>query len=366
MALPLGAFLPWFAVPASNAARFAIDTVGGRIVLLTLLGRAEAPDTEALGRAFLEVEAPFAGERIIWFGLVTGAPDAQPDWVRQRIPGRRFLFDTDGSLARELAGAGIEAPQARPATLLLDRLLRLRGLVRHAEPALHASDSVRGARALLAEAERLDAGQAAPVLTLTDVFERSFCERLIATYEAGQPEESGFMTEEGGRTVGRYDHGFKSRHDLLIADEGLRAEVRARISARLVPAVHRAFAFKADYIERYLVACYDAEAGGRFRAHRDNTTAGTAHRRFAVTINLNAEDYEGGDLSFPEFGPRRYRAPTGGAVVFSCSLLHEVDPVRRGRRFCCLPFLYDAAARDIRERNIGLVGQSPADPPPAT
>ena len=84
-------------------------------------------------------------------------------------------------------------------------------------------------------------------------------------------------------------------------------------------------------MERYIVACYDAESGGHFNAHRDDTTFGTAHRRFACTINLNAENYDGGDLSFPEFGTRRYRAPTGGAVVFSCSLLHKVDTVTRGQ-----------------------------------
>jgi predicted 2-oxoglutarate/Fe(II)-dependent dioxygenase YbiX len=74
-----------------------------------------------------------------------------------------------------------------------------------------------------------------------------------------------------------------------------------------------------------------------------------------VTINLNAEEYEGGDLSFPEFGPRRYRAPTGGAVVFSCSLLHMVDPITVGRRFAFLPFLYDeTAARERETRNADL------------
>ena len=71
--------------------------------------------------------------------------------------------------------------------------------------------------------------------------------------------------------------------------------------------------------------------------HRDNTTRGTAHRRFAVTINLNDGPWEGGDLRFPEYGPQTYRAPTGGAVVFSCSLLHECTPVTRGERYCFLP-----------------------------
>jgi predicted 2-oxoglutarate/Fe(II)-dependent dioxygenase YbiX len=95
-----------------------------------------------------------------------------------------------------------------------------------------------------------------------------------------------------------------------------------------------------------------------FRPHRDNTTKGTAHRRFACTINLNAEDYDGGNLRFPEFGPNEYRAPTGGAVVFSCSLLHEARPVTRGRRYAFLPFFYDDAGARIREANLAFVDPS--------
>jgi predicted 2-oxoglutarate/Fe(II)-dependent dioxygenase YbiX len=70
-----------------------------------------------------------------------------------------------------------------------------------------------------------------------------------------------------------------------------------------------------------------------------------------VTINLNAGDYEGGDLVFPEYGARTYCAPTGGAIVFSCSLLHQAMPVTKGRRFAFLPFLYDDAGAKLREEN---------------
>ncbi len=70
-----------------------------------------------------------------------------------------------------------------------------------------------------------------------------------------------------------------------------------------------------------------------------------------MTLNLNATEYDGGDLVFPEFGPRPYRAPTGAAVVFSCSLLHEATPVTRGKRYAYLPFLYDEAAARLREVN---------------
>jgi hypothetical protein len=76
---------------------------------------------------------------------------------------------------------------------------------------------------------------------------------------------------------------------------------RKLLERRLLPMVYRAFQFNTTRIERYLVGCYDAEKGGYFRPHRDNTVPLVAHRRFAVTINLN-EDYEGGYLCFPEFG----------------------------------------------------------------
>ena len=74
-----------------------------------------------------------------------------------------------------------------------------------------------------------------------------------------------------------------------------------------------------------------------FNAHRDNTTKGTAHRRFAVSLNLN-DDFEGGELVFPEFAGVRVSPPAGGAAVFSCSLLHQVLPVTRGRRFVLTTF----------------------------
>ena len=35
--------------------------------------------------------------------------------------------------------------------------------------------------------------------------------------------------------------------------------------------------------------------------------------------------------------------PTGAAVVFACSLLHEALPVTRGQRFALLSFLLDPA-----------------------
>ena len=136
----------------------------------------------------------------------------------------------------------------------------------------------------------------------------------------------------------------------IVEDEDVILAVQRRIKRRIVPEIARLYFFDATRIERYLVGCYTAEEGGHFAPHRDNTTRGTAHRRFAVSINLN-EDFDGGEVSFPEYGPRGFKPPVGGAVVFSCSLMHAVSAVSRGRRYAFLPFLYDEAAAKIRVAN---------------
>ena len=119
----------------------------------------------------------------------------------------------------------------------------------------------------------------------------------------------------------------------------------------MVPEILHAFQFRASRLERMILACYDAAENGRFGAHRDNTIAQTAHRRFAVSINLNA-DFEGGEVAFPEYGTAGFKPPAGGALVFSCSMLHVVTPVRRGRRYALLPFVYDEPAAELRRANL--------------
>ena len=194
-------------------------------------------------------------------------------------------------------------------------------------------------------------GSVAPVLVVPAVFEPELCRRLIGYHESTGGKPSGFMTERQGRTVERMDDDFKRRYDCLVEDEALGNACAERIRRRLVPLIARVFQFKATRMERHLVACYDGAEKGRFRAHRDDTTKGTAHRRFAVSLFLNTGEYSGGELRFPEFGARRYSAPAGGAAVFSCTLLHEALPVLEGRRYMFLPFLYDEAAARVRERN---------------
>jgi predicted 2-oxoglutarate/Fe(II)-dependent dioxygenase YbiX len=65
-------------------------------------------------------------------------------------------------------------------------------------------------------------------------------------------------------------------------------------------------------------------------------------------VNLNAEDYEGGHLWFPEFNDHRYSPPTGGGLIFSTALLHEATEVTRGSRYVLLTFFHSPAAEHRR------------------
>ena len=276
-------------------------------------------------------------------------------------PGDFWLHDTDGRVARQygaVEGAGALAPY-RPFWLLFDIRLRVIGWA----PISEGARIFAALDAYLAEGEGEAIGPA-PVLIAPRILEPELCRRLIDLYEERGGVETGFCNVVDGVPSHEIDRSIKQRSDHYIEDEALKRAIGARMQRRPFPMVERAFQFRLTRIERFNVVRYDADAdgGGFFKRHRDNTTPATVHRCFACTINLNAGDYEGGDLRFPEYGGQSYRGPTGGAVVFSCSLMHEALPVLRGRRYALLPFLFDEEGARQREAYRAAADQTAAMP----
>ncbi len=346
----MGEYAPWFFARALDGAdRYAFSSIGGRHVLMLFFGRASAQVAAEALAVVQQNRSLFDDENCCFFGVTVDPDDEKSGRIAQDLPGIRFFLDYDRAVSKAY-GALRPDDRFEPHWLVLDRELRIRARFRITD----------GEKAIADLRQRLAGVQEswAPVITVPDVFEPDLCRKLIGLYEGRGGEPSGFMRDVDGKTTLIVDSDFKQRRDCLIDDTKLMELLAGRIARRVAPAIERAFQFKATRIERYLVACYEAGAG-HFRPHRDNTTHGTAHRRFAVTINLNADEYEGGDLRFPEFGPRTYRAPTGGAVVFSCSLLHEATPVTYGKRYAFLPFLYDEEAKKVREANLDKLAPRP-------
>jgi predicted 2-oxoglutarate/Fe(II)-dependent dioxygenase YbiX/peroxiredoxin len=342
---------PWFhAAALSGNPRYSFETAGGRPVLMLFHGSGAGPRSLAALALVQAHRALFDDRHASFFGVSVDPGDVEHGRIAQQLPGVRWLLDFDGAVSRQFGALDDrDAGTAHaPRWVLLDAMLRVVSLF----PIDDGAAAFRALQALIATG----ADAPVPVLVVPRIIEPALCRELIALYEADGGSRSGFMMDEGGVTVRKFADQHKRRADYKIVDREILQQLKQRIMRALRPAILQAFQFDATRIERWLVCCYNGDGGGgHFKAHRDNTTRGTAHRKFAVTINLNADEYEGGDLRFPEFGRRSYRAPTGGAIVFSCSLLHEVLPVTRGKRYAFLPFLYDDAGARLRERNLAHV-----------
>src|SRR4029450_2047871 len=113
-----------------------------------------------------------------------------------------------------------------------------------------------------------------------------------------------------------------------------------RLKRRLFTEIRKCFQYRITRREGERPGCYEGDRGGELHGHRDNSQPKVAHRRFACSINLNSEQFEGGAIRFPECGDQLYPPETGGPLVFSSSLLHEPLHVTRGRRYVLLSFLY--------------------------
>ena len=352
---------PMFRAPSNVNPNFDFGVAAGRYIVLSFFGPADDAVAKARFEAFLPETRLFGNFDNYFFGVVLGAPQTGDPIFAERRSGMDTFWDS-GALSRAYGAlpAGQGNAGFEPVSLILGIDMRVLAVVKQPDPKQNAEQVLGILKGLAPIGPQRPGVPQAPVLYLPGVFEPALCRRLIEGYEAGGGTESGFMREKDGKTVVVVDHKHKRRADWTIDDEPLKEICRQRIKRRVVPEIEKAFQFKVTRMERYIVACYDSQVGGYFQPHRDNTTKGTAHRRFAVTVNLNSDEYQGGELMFPEFGRTVFKAPVGGAVVFSCGLLHQALPVTTGKRYTFLPFLYDDAAAKIREANNAYLGENVA------
>jgi len=360
--------VPWMIATAISGQQYKLDSHAGRYLVVSFFRSAGDATSLQFLRAVTANAPRFDYDQLGFVGVSVDPDDQAKNRLADGGLGVRFVYDLD-KIASRLFGAAMledELPADalyRRMTVVLDERLRTIATLllednradQHWQQLQQILDGLPPLAGSTQPAPEL-ANVQAPILIVPRVFDAALCRELIAYYETHGGEQSGFMREVGGQTVEVYNPDHKRRRDRDIADEALRKRAMFAMHDRVGPEIQRAFQFHATRIERHIIACYDADDGGHFRAHRDNTTKGTAHRKFAVSLNLNTGEYDGGRLRFPEFGRWQYEAPAGGAVVFSCSLLHEATRVTRGKRYAYLPFLYDEAAARIRQENLKYVG----------
>lgn len=241
-----------------------------------------------------------------------------------------------------------ELPPGEARVVVTDRNIRVALQWSPTEPGGVADRCLACLDSLPQEASQ-DSCLPAPVLMLPNLLPRELCRELIDRFEAGSSIEGKVASMDGaGRAQCAVDQRVKRRRDVRIEQaDPLFGTLQSTLLQRCVPEIEKAFQTVVSHTDRLLIARYEAPEGW-FRRHRDNTSSSTAFREFAISINLNTEEYEGGYLTFPEYNDHRYRPGSGGGVVFSSSILHEAAPVTRGRRYALLTFFHGKAAEARR------------------
>lgn len=341
--------------PGRTAARLHVGDWMPRVVL-----------ADATGTAVDLTSQYIAGSVIVLWLTKSAASDVLQRFTQlnaqlESIDGQAFMVTpgATGPAPRELENRVLLDPERKLAhavgldgegVVIVDTNMRIAAI---RSKAAH-EDALETCRAIVARTRPDVTGPHAPVLQIHDVLDAEFRKRLIDYWDTGDKMTNTVSARVGGQKVAA--DSYKRRSDVAVDDAALIGDLRAAFSRRVTGEVFKAFQCKAVNHEAFRVGCYDAHNRGFFGRHRDNGTSFTAHRQFAVTLNLNGGDYEGGGLRFPEYGRQIYAPDAGGAVIFSCSLLHEVLPVTAGRRFTLLTFLCDEAGvkaeRQMIEREI--------------
>ena len=365
MTIQVGDPAPTFAQRTLGRPGFNIDTIAGRYIVLCFFLSARDESSAPVMNFIRQNEGFFDDGKASLFGITADERDCDDPAIKEKIPGIRFFIDIDLKISKLYGLASPASNDLRDVDLkrrcwfVLDPSLRVKKIF----PLHEYRELLHYLRALPPPHRHLGFDIPVPVLIVPDVFERAMCDDLIRRYEEHGGESSGVMREIDARTVLVQDPSFKVRKDYNIREPEILRALQDRILRRVVPEIYKVHQFRVTRMERYLVSCYASEDGAHFRPHRDNTTKGTAHRRFAVSINLN-DDFRGGEVCFPEYSLNGFKVPAGSAVVFSCSLLHAVSRVTAGRRYAFLPFVYDDAAARIRQQNkTYLESRAPAPEP---
>ncbi len=322
---------------AADGSFYSFEEQYGRPVVLVLAGADSRPAVSAAVRSIVRQQAAFAERDADVLILV----DDNPALVWPGACPLRIV-DTGNFLVR--CGAGPPDVQL----LVLDRAMRVALRPEVDDGADAAAACLACIDAMPREVAR-DIAQPAPVIVLPNLLSDRLCRALIDRFETG-PTIDGEVARVDAAGVVRsvVDHRKKHRRDMaILPEETLHRQLEGLLLDRCAPEIARAFQVQVRHIDRILVSRYD-DTGGWFRRHRDNAADNVAFREFALSVNLNTGEYDGGHVLFPEYNDHRYRPPAGAGVIFSTAVLHEAAPVTRGRRYVLLTFLHSDAAEARR------------------
>lgn len=354
--LPLeaGAFIPYFSAVDHDGKRREIHNYAGKNTALIFITNNELLYLAEFFACLRRAQKSFAQRQmhvVSIFHLSIGELSSVYEHYDVWSP---IWADADGSIA---ASFGIEMQQAakkKSYAFLCNRNLQVLSRYEFGNIENFMGDIIRDTDELAPKLEHNLVGEHAPVLVVPNVLDQASCQRLISYW---QSEGERFEGKIGADENSNYSKSWKVRTDTHVTDE-LQTHLDELLTRNLFPELEKVTGLKVTRREDYKIGCYDGAKGGFFNQHRDNFEPGLAYRRYAMTLNLN-DDFEGGELNFPEYGGGLYRPSAGTAVIFPCSLMHQANKVTTGQRYMLVSFFYgeqEAKQRFLYRQTKGLRG----------
>jgi Rps23 Pro-64 3,4-dihydroxylase Tpa1-like proline 4-hydroxylase/peroxiredoxin len=344
-------FIPFFHVHDTNNKVRAIETYGGRHVMLFFL---PADNLEFLNNFFRHMQNNLSDDKRLeaWQLFILDAPIEKLLVVKEKLRLPHVLMsDADLKISRSLGVAQPGDTTLRPTGFVLDRNLKI--ISRHVsdEPSRLAIQCVEDCREAMHRfqekyRDRKVISEVAPALIVPNTFTPEFCAKCINSFRTGHT----FEGTVGAEDTRAYRPNAKKRIDHVPRAQ-LVAEIDDKLSRSLFPEIKKIFGFDVTHRELYKIGLYNGENQGFFKQHRDNFDAPLGYRRIAATVHLS-DNYEGGGLRFPEYDDNIYRPTLGSAVAFSCSTLHEALPVTKGERFVLVCFFHDREGEEYRKHYV--------------
>lgn len=329
-----GDFLPFISLNGHDGKLRHINNFSGKPLLMFILPPKQElwnqlysnfkplrDDAAEQGVSVVFIVAPGLGDMKT---LRTQAGIQEPLWV-----------DEDGGVIAAFGLALESGNHMVPTAIMTTPNLKVRQVIREDNAQFNLDEMIELASLLAVEAGALT--PQAPVLIVPEVLSPELCAQLIEEWRAGDKKE-GIV----GNNVnnGAYRPDMKVRTEVMLSGSLLEL-VDATIIRTLLPEIEKVYDLRIAYRERYKLGCYEAEKGGFFSVHRDRSSVNLGYRRVSMVINLN-DQYEGGELNFPEYGTYTYRLKPGSAIVFPAMLMHQVGKVTKGQRFMMVSFFHTA------------------------
>lgn len=172
-----------------------------------------------------------------------------------------------------------------------------------------------------------------PYLIIDNVFSKELLKKIIDFYNQ----------QKNNNKLIDHKHSTKNRSHVYPNIE-LEKEIDNKLSRNVLQELRKVFYFDAKYRETYKISSYDSVSSGRFHPHRD-TVSPYQHRKYAMSLLLN-DNYEGGELYFPEYGIK-IKPKANTAIIFPGINTHQVLTVTKGSRMAMITFFVNGKTRPM-------------------